>query len=106
MPAPRAKGPDDYGFEFVSSEDLKAMTTKASPPWAPVLEKFVKSGQAAIQIKVSNAREGNRLASQLRKFGAQWFQNYKFGAKTVAMPTADGGTEYFAFLIITARPGQ
>ena len=104
MPASRAKGPDDYGIEFVSNEQLKVMTTKASSPWAPVLDEFVKSGQAAIQIRVSDAREGNRLASQLRKYGGQWFPKYKFGAKTIAMPAADGESEYFAFLIITARP--
>lgn len=104
MPASRTKVPNEYEIEVVSDDHLKAVTTKAASPWAPVIEKFVKSGQAAIQIKVANAREGNRLASQLRKQGGQWFPNHKFGAKTISMPTSNGESDYFAFLIITARP--
>lgn len=106
MPVARPRGPDEYGFEFVSSEHVKMMTTRAANPWAPVLEKLVESGEAAIQIKVPSAREGNRLAGQLRKHGGQWFPNFKFGTKTIEIPTADGQKEYFAFLIITARPGD
>ena len=104
MPAQRGKGPSDFGVEFVSAEQLKVMTHKAASPWAPVIEEFVKSGQAAIQIKVSDAREGNRLSSQLRKNATQWFPTHKFGAKTISIGTSDGGAEYFAFLIITDRP--
>ncbi len=104
MPASRAKGPDDYAVEFVSTERLQVMTTRASSPWAPVLEQFVKSGQAALQIKVSNAREGNRLANKLRKDAGLWFPKHKFGSKTIAIPTSDEEADYFAFLIVTARP--
>ncbi len=106
MPAQRAKGPEDYGLEFVSSEQLNMMTSRASSPWAPVLEEFVKSGEAAIQIKVPSIREGNRLTAQLRKSGGQWFPQHKFGTKTIKIPNADGEIEHFAFLIITARPGD
>ena len=102
----RAKGPDDYAVEFLSTERLQVITTRASSPWAPVLEKFVKSGEAALQIKVSNAREGNRLASQLRKGAGLWFPKHKFASKTIAIPTSGSEKDYFAFLIITARPEE
>lgn len=103
MPARRAKAPEEYEIEFVSNDHLKAVTTKAASPWTPVLENFVKSGQAATQIKVANAREGNRLAGQLRRQAGQWFPNHKLGAKTISIPTSNGGSDYFASLIITAR---
>jgi len=104
--ASRGRGPDDYGIDFVSDAHVKMMTTRASSPWARVLEAFVKSGQAAIQIKVSNAREGGRLAGQLRKLGGQWYPSYKFGGKTIAVAGADGQTDYFAFLIVGSQPGN
>ncbi len=106
MPASRGKGPDDYGIDFVSDAHIEMMTTKASSPWAPVLEAFVNSGQAAIQIRVSSAREDGRLAGQLRKLGGQWYPTYKFGGKTIAVAGADGQTDYFTFLIIVSRPGN
>ena len=90
MPASRGTGPDDYGIDFVSDAHIEMMTTKASSPWAPVLEAFVNSGQAAVQIRVFSAREGGRLAGQLRKLGGQWYPTYKFGGKTIAVAGADG----------------
>lgn len=83
MPPPRAKGPDDFKIDFVSDGHVKMMTTKASSPWAPVLEKFVDSGEAAIQIKVADARDGSRLVGRLRKFGGQWYPTHKFGTKMI-----------------------
>ena len=106
MAEQRSKGPSDYPVRLVSEQEMRAASTKATSPWAPLLAKLVESGKAALEVRVSDAREGTRLCSRLRKLFGQLHPGYECTTKTLRIPDDSDEERYLAYLIVTKRPGK